>query len=119
MNYDAFAGSRRGFALSLIFTLLAGLALRLAQVAGDGRPVVIDPGALVARAADASAFRYEWMGECDPSSLAVGFYAAGDPDCGPRTTLSMLFALFSMCVYLILFTLTRFSQAGAPEVTRR
>lgn len=85
--------SRRSFAQVAMLVLLAGLVLRIMQVAFSGAATVETPlndaPDTVKVTSQPTFVRLEWLNQCDPARQGLALYAVGDDPCRPGQTVSL------------------------------
>ena len=85
--------SRRGFATIAMLFLLAGLVLRIMQVAFEGAATAgskanAAPGPVIATS-QPTFIRLEWLNRCDSTRQGLALYTVGDDPCRPGQTASL------------------------------
>ncbi len=88
--------TRRSFAILAMLVLLAGLLLRILQVALSGAATVVTKNINIAVPTPAfiptsqpTFVRLEWISQCDPAQQGLALYVVGDNPCQPRQTASL------------------------------
>lgn len=88
--------TRRSFAKLAMLVLLAGLVLRILQVALSGAATVVKeniniavPTPAVIPTSQPMFVRLEWISQCDPAQQGLALYAVGDNPCQPGQTASL------------------------------
>lgn len=83
--------SRRSFAKVTMLVLLAGLVLRIMQVAigGATMPVPAYTPNAVPVTTQPTFVRLEWFSQCDPARQGLALYTVGDEPCRPGQTASL------------------------------
>ena len=85
--------SRRSFAQIAMLVLLAGLVLRIMQVAFSGATTVEAPlndaPNTVKVTSQPTFVRLEWVSQCDPARQGLALYTVGDDPCQPGKTASL------------------------------
>ena len=88
--------TRRSFAKLAMLVLLAGLVLRILQVALSGAATVVTeklniavPTPAVIPTSQPTFVRLEWFSQCDPAQQGLALYGVGDNLCQPGQTVSL------------------------------
>ncbi len=88
--------TRRSFAKLAMLVLLAGLVLRILQVAVSGAAAVVTkniniavPTPAVIPTSQPTFVRLEWISQCDPAQQGLALYGVGDNPCQPSQTASL------------------------------
>jgi hypothetical protein len=84
--------TRRSFATLAMLVLLAGLALRILQVAFSGASTIlkpVNPPTVVAPTSQPTFIRLDWISQCDSAQQGLALYSVGNNPCQPSQIVSL------------------------------